>query len=83
MAIDGENVAASLQAAIDKLDSANEVVLDFSAVPRIDADALKAMENLAGVAAAKAAKIVLCGVQVDVYRVLMLAKLTPRFAFAD
>ena len=80
--IDGERVADALQEAREKLDSAEgEVVLDFSSVRRIDPSALRAMEELAGMADDKAVKVVLRGVNVDVYKVLKLVKLTPRFSF--
>ena len=58
-----------------------EVVLDFSSVRRIDPSALRAMEKLAGIADDKAVKVVLRGVNVDIYKVLKLVKLTPRFSF--
>jgi len=80
--IDGERVVGALQEALEKLDGAgDELVLDFSAVRRIDPSALRAMETLAGAADDKAAKVVLRGVNVDVYRVLKLMKLAPRFSF--
>jgi anti-anti-sigma regulatory factor len=80
--IDGERVADALQQALEKVDSAEgEMVLDFSAVRRIDASALKALEKLAGIADDRAVKVVLCGVNVDIYKVIKLMKLTPRFSF--
>ena len=64
------------------LDSAEgDVVLDFSSVRRIDPSALRAMEELAGIADDKAVKVVLRGVNVDIYKVLKLVKLTSRFSF--
>ncbi len=82
--IDGEHVADALQEAGEKLDSAkNEVVLDFFSVRRIDPRALKAMEQLAASAEEKAVKVVLCGVSVDIYKVLKLVKLAPRFSFLN
>lgn len=80
--IDEERVVDSLQLAHEKLASGEgEVVLDFSAVRRIDASALQAMEKLAGIADDKAVKVVLCGVNVAIYKVLKLMKLAPRFSF--
>ena len=65
-----------------KLDSTKaEAVLDFSSVQRIDAKAIRAMEELAGLADAKAVKIGLRGVNVEIYKVLKLVKLAPRFSF--
>ena len=72
----------ALQGVVEKLDSAQgEVLLDFSAVHRINAGALQAMEKLAAMADAKAVKVVLRGVNVSVYKVLTLTKLARRFRF--
>jgi anti-anti-sigma regulatory factor len=79
--IDGERVALALQEALEKLDGiGGEVVLDFSSVHRIDTSALKAMENFAATVDGKA-KVALQGINVDVYKVLKLMKLAPRFSF--
>ena len=80
--IDGQDVAQALQAASETLDSAKgDVVLDFSSVRRIDPSAIRAMEKLAGLADGKAVTVVLRGVNVDIYKVLKLVKLTSRFSF--
>ena len=80
--IDGERVVPALQAAGETLDSTQgDVVLDFSSVRRIDPSGLRAMEKLAGAADEKAVKVVLRGVNVDIYKVLKLVKLTSRFSF--
>jgi len=80
--IDGEHMVQALQDAGEKLNSADgEVVLDFSSVRRIEPSALRTLEKLAGTADDKAVKVVLRGVNVDVYKVLKLVKLTPRFSF--
>jgi anti-anti-sigma regulatory factor len=80
--IDGDRVAQSLQEAQEKLNSAEgEMVLDFSGVHRVDPSALRALEQFAGVVAEKFVKVALRGVNVDVYKVLKLAKLTSRFSF--
>lgn len=82
--IDEKRVIQALQEACEKLDGANdEVILNFASVPRIDASALKAMEALAGVAEGKGIKVVLRGVNVNIYKVLKLARLSSRFAFAN
>ena len=71
----------TLQEALEKLDgAAGEVVLDFSSVLRIDASALRAMENFASTVDGKV-KVALHGINIDVYRVLKLMKLAPRFSF--
>jgi anti-anti-sigma regulatory factor len=80
--VDGERVVQDLQEARAKLDIADsEVVLDFSCVHRIDPGALRAMETLATAADAKSVTIALRGVNVEIYKVLKLARLTPRFSF--
>lgn len=80
--IDRERIVDALHDTGSQIDSANsEVVLDFSSVPRIDPAALRALEELAGIADEKAVSLELRGVSVNVYKVLKLAKLAPRFLF--
>jgi anti-anti-sigma regulatory factor len=82
--IDEERIVQALQEAAEKLDSAEgEVVLDFSSVDRIDASALRGMEELAGIADDKGVKVALRGVNVAVYKVLKLVKLASRFSFVN
>ena len=82
--IDGERAVDALQETREKLNGdAGDVFLDFSSVRRIDPSALKAMESLAGRADEKAVKVVLRGVNVDIYKVLKLMKLAPRFSFLN
>jgi len=79
--IDEKRLVPALQEAADRLDGARgEAVLDFSSVHRIDSGALQALEDLARVADAKSVKIVLRGVNVDVYKVLKLVNLTQRLS---
>lgn len=77
--IDEQRVVQVLQEAGKKLDG-GEVVLDFASVRRIDAGALRALEGFAGIADEKAVKVGLRGVNVDVYKVLKLARLARRFS---
>lgn len=80
--VDEVGLAGVLQQASEKLDGAEgELVLDFSSVRRIDPAALNAMQKLAGKAGDSAVKIVLRGVNVDIYKVLKLVKLAQRFSF--
>ena len=82
--IDGAPLAQALQEALERLDSAaGEVVVDFSSVPRIEPSALRAMEKLAATANDKAVKVVLRGVNVDIYRVMKVMKLAQRFSFLN
>lgn len=82
LSIDGAQAARDLRAACEQLDGdGGEAAFDFSAVQRVDAEALRALTELAGRADAKAVKVVLHGVTPGVYRVLQLMKLAPRFSF--
>ena len=74
--------AAWIQEAVEKVRGGeSEVILDFSSVLRIDSNAVGALEELAGLADARSVKVVLRAVNVDIYRVLKLLKLTQRFTF--
>ncbi len=82
--IDGEGVAHALQQAGERLDTGTangQMVLDFSTVRRVDPASLSAMVELAGIADGRGVKLALRGVNIDVYKVLKLAKLAPRFSF--
>ncbi len=82
--MDGERLVQALEEGRERLDGAEgEVVLDFAAVRRVDAAALRAMEQLAAGAEDKQVKIKLRGVSAEVYGVLKLAKLAPRFFFLN
>jgi len=75
-------MVATLQEVADGLDgSVGEAVLDLSSVHRIDSRRLQALQDLVRVADDKSVKVVLRGVNVDVYKVLKLIKLTQRFSF--
>jgi anti-anti-sigma regulatory factor len=79
---DGEGLVPALHAAVQHLDTAEgEVVLDFSGVERVDPRALRAMEEFVGSADGKAVTVVLCGVNIAVYKVLKLMRLASRFTF--
>lgn len=80
--VDAAHVAECVRAIGEALDGAGEqVILDFSPVRRMDAKTLTALEELARAAEAKTAKIGLRGVSVEIYKVLKLVKLAPRFVF--
>ena len=82
MKIEGDRVADSLRGAREKLDTADgEVVLDFSSVRRIDASAIKALQEFAAAAEEKTVKVSLRAVNADVYKVLKLIRLAARFSF--
>ena len=80
--IDEEDAVEALREAGDKLDAANgEITLDFSSVQRIDASMVRAMEGLANLADEKGVKVALRGVNVGIYKVFKLVKLSGRFTF--
>lgn len=80
--IDGAQQVQALQEALQKLDGAGgEAVLDLSAVQRIDAGALRAMDELAAKAGERGVAVALFGVNADVYRVLKLTQLAARFSY--
>jgi len=82
--LDQERIVPVLQEAGGNLDcSQGEAVLDFSSVHRIDSSGLRALEDFARIADEKAVKVVLRGVNVDVYKVLKLVRLTQRFSFLN
>jgi anti-anti-sigma regulatory factor len=80
--IDAGRVAGVLEQEVaEKLSSAEELVLDFSSVVRIDPNALRAMEDLARLAGARSVRIICAGVNLGVYKALTLAKIAQRFSF--
>ncbi len=82
--IDEEHIVPALQEAGANLDrTQGEAVLDFSSVHRIDSSGLRALEEFARIADEKAVKVVLRGVNVDVYKVLKLVKLSQRVSFVN
>ena len=82
--IDEDKVFESLERIAEALDGAQqEVALDLSAVRRIDSRALRALEELACKAEEKKVKVILRGVNVDLYKTFKLIKLASRFTFVN
>ncbi len=82
--VDEEHVVQALQEAGETLGSTDgDLLLDFSSMRRIAPNALRTMEEFAGIADNKGVKVVLRGVNVDVYRVFKLVKLASRFSFVN
>ena len=80
--IDADHTAQSIQAVREKLDGGQvEAVLDFFSVQRVDPSVLREMEELAHLAEGRADKIWLLHINVEIYKVLKLAKLAARFNF--
>jgi anti-anti-sigma regulatory factor len=82
--VDGDDVAKSLSEVREMLNSTDrEAVLDFSAIARIDTFGLQGIAELADAAEEKSVRVSLRGVNVTVYKVLKLARLTNRFSFVN
>jgi anti-anti-sigma factor len=82
MKVDAENVARDLQLVCTELHNADgEVVLDLSAVRRVDSAAMAALNELVARADENGVRIVLRAVPVEVYKVLKLVRLSPHFSF--
>jgi anti-anti-sigma regulatory factor len=80
--IEEDDAIEALREAEAKLDASNgDITLDFSSVHRINAGVVRAMEELVNRAEDKGVKVALRGVNVDVYKVLKLVKLSGRFTF--
>ena len=81
--LDEKQLITVLHELVEKLDRAgSEIVLDFSAVRWIDSKVVLAIDELAQKADEKSLRVVLRNVNVDVYKVLKLVRLTPRLSFA-
>jgi len=82
--IEEYRLIASLEEAVQELDGAvQELALDFSAVRRIDSGGLRALEDLARKAEEKKIKVILRGVNVDLYKTFKLIRLASRFSFVS
>jgi anti-anti-sigma regulatory factor len=82
LTIDDERVVYGVEEACEKLETADgELVLDFSSVARLRPSAVNALKTLARKADDKTIKLVLRGVNVDIYKVLKLVNLAQRFSF--
>jgi len=81
--IDQQRVTAALDQAAKKLNSEAEVALDLSSVRRLDASDVQRLENFARVANEKKVKVLLRGVNVDIYKALKLTKLAGEFWFVS
>lgn len=83
LTVDEQHAGSALQQAAGRIErESGELVLDFSMVRRIDASALRALGQFANAADEKAVKVVLRGVDVNLYKTLKLVKLARRFSFA-
>ncbi len=82
--LDQEHAALTLREAGEKLDGTDrEMVLDLSELRRIDSATLRALEDFIRIADEKSVRVVLSSVNLDVYKVLKLVKLTSRFGWVN
>ena len=82
--VDNESVSSVLQECEKSLKRAQgEVVFDFSSVARLAGRSLRALAEFACKAETDSVKVILRGVNVDVYKVLVLVKLSSRFVFVN
>jgi len=80
--VDEGSIADVLRDALQKMDGARgELLLNLSSVRRLDAGAVREMEKFVTLADERDIKVTLRGVNIDVYKVLKLVDLTPRFSF--
>ena len=82
--LNGADLVEALLAAGQKLEEMEgDLILDFSSVSRVTPAALSAISDFADDADERSVRVVLRGVNVDVYRVLKLARLAERFSLVN
>lgn len=82
--LNGADLVEALQAAGQKLEGMHgDMILDFSSVSRVTPAALSAMSDFVDTADERSVNVILRGVNVDVYRVLKLARLAQRFSLVS
>lgn len=82
--VDNESVASILREVEKSLKRAQgELIIDFSSVARLDGVALSSLAEFASKADTASVKVILRGVNVDVFKVLVLMKLNSRFSFVN
>ena len=78
------DAAQAVRQCREQLESADgELVVDLSALQRIDPQILSAVEEMADAATRKDVKIALRGVNAGVYKVLKLLKLASQFSYLE
>jgi anti-anti-sigma factor len=83
LVIDQRNMVATLDNAAKKMESESQIALDVSGVARVDSPGLRALQDLVHKAGEKNVKVVLRGMNINVYKTLQLAHLTRSFSFAN
>ena len=72
---------AEAHATAEQQEDGSELLLDFSAVRRLDTAAVRTLHRVSVTATARRVKLTARAVQVDVYKVLKLAGLAERISF--
>ena len=81
--LEAHNAGPALEAECQALDDGpGEAIVDFSGLSRIDSSVVAGLEAFLRAAESKSVKVILTGVNVDVYRVLKLVKLAAKVSFA-
>jgi len=75
-------IPASIESGRIEVDESRTVV-DFSRVERLDSNSLASVRELAQRAEDSESKVIVRGLNVEVYKALKLAKLTSGFSFSD
>jgi anti-anti-sigma factor len=83
LSIDEQDFVGSLEKARKSLEPESQLMLDLSSIRRIDSRGLRALQELVHQAEESKGKVVLRGVNVDVYKALKLARLTRIFSFVS
>lgn len=79
-----QNVAEGLRAIEqERTNTSGDIILDFSCVQRLDANALLALQKLAAAPDAESPKLVLAGLKPGIYKVLKSLKLSSKFSYLD
>jgi len=84
LSIDEGNLTSAFERAGKTLDGENrQLSVDLSCVRRVDSAGLNAIQDFAHRADEKKVKVVFRGVNVNVYKMLKMARLTRHFLFAN
>lgn len=82
--VNGERVAETLKELCGCLSpNGSDMLLDFFLVQSIDPAAIEGLEQLAEAAKLASVKVILRGVNVEIYKVMKLSDLTDKFLFIN
>jgi anti-anti-sigma regulatory factor len=82
--VDDTNIVSTIdKVRTERKETEGEVQLDCRTLRRLDGNGMRALTDLARWAREKEVKVVIRGVNVELYKVLKLARLTSTFVFVD